>query len=61
MPLGYLEYNGKPFGLAVMGRSGDDGLILQFMSAFEAIFPNRRVPPPWLQISPRPTKRFPKI
>ncbi|KAJ5940868.1 amidase signature enzyme [Penicillium verrucosum] len=48
MPLGYLDYNGKPFGLAVMGRSGDDGLLLQFMSAFEAAFPKRRVPPPLL-------------
>jgi len=49
MPLGYLEYNGKPFGLSVLAKSGDDGLIIQFMSAFEAIFPKRKAPPQLVQ------------
>ncbi|KIN05403.1 hypothetical protein OIDMADRAFT_70515, partial [Oidiodendron maius Zn] len=45
IPLGYLDYNSKPYGLAVLARAGDDGLLLQFMSAFEAVFPKRQVPP----------------
>jgi amidase len=45
MPLGYLDYNGKPYGLAVLARARDDGLLFQFMSAFEAAFPKRHVPP----------------
>ena len=43
--MGYLDYNGKPYGLAVLARAGDDGLLLQFMSAFEAVFAKRQVPP----------------
>ncbi len=44
MPLGYLDYNGKPFGLSVLAKRDDDGLIIHFMSAFEATFPKRKVP-----------------
>jgi hypothetical protein len=42
MPLGYLDYNGKPFGLAVVGK-------LEFMSAFEATFPKRHLPQPLIE------------
>lgn len=45
MPLGLLGYNDRPYGLGVMARAGREDLILQFMSAFEAEFPKRKVPP----------------
>lgn len=49
MPLGYIDYNGKPFGLAVVGNSGQDGRLLEFMSTFEAIFPQRNHPQPLIE------------
>lgn len=49
MPLSYLNYNGKPFGLAVVGKSGQDGRLLEFMSAFEAAFPKRLHPHPLIE------------
>lgn len=45
MPLGVLDYNGRPFGMGLIAKSGQEGLMLQFMSAFEAFFPKRKVPP----------------
>ena len=45
MPLGTLDFNGRPFGLALMAKAGDEKLMFQFMSAFEANFPKRKVPP----------------
>lgn len=45
MPLGLLDYNGRPFGLGVMAKPDREDLIFQFLSAFEAKFPKRKVPP----------------
>lgn len=45
MPLGLLDYNGRPFGLGVIALAHREDLIFQFMSAFEAAFPKRKVPP----------------
>lgn len=44
MPLDYLDYNGKPFGLSLLAKRDDDGLIIHFMIAFEATFPKRKEP-----------------
>ena len=44
MPLGTLDFNGRPFGLALMGKPGREDLMIQFMSAFERVFPKREVP-----------------
>lgn len=44
MPLGVLDYNGRPFGLGLIAKAGREDLMFQFMSAFEATFPQRRIP-----------------
>ena len=45
MPLGTLDHLGRPFSLAVIAKAGKEDLIFQFLSAFEATFPKRVVPP----------------
>ncbi|KIE01194.1 amidase family protein, partial [Metarhizium majus ARSEF 297] len=42
MPLGYLDYNGRPHGLCAVAR--EEGLLIQLQSAYEATFPQRRTP-----------------
>ncbi|KAH8660510.1 amidase signature domain-containing protein [Xylariales sp. PMI_506] len=43
VPLG-ITSDGRPIGIGVMAQSGNEGLLLQFMSAMEAHFPPREVP-----------------
>ncbi|KAK3937830.1 amidase signature domain-containing protein [Diplogelasinospora grovesii] len=45
MPLGYLDYNGRPFGVAATAGRNNDATLVQVMSAWEATFPKRKVPP----------------
>ncbi|KAJ5151221.1 uncharacterized protein N7482_010473 [Penicillium canariense] len=45
LPLSYLHYNGRPFGLAILTRAHQDALLVQAMSAWEATFPRRKLPP----------------
>lgn len=49
MPLGTLNFNGRPYGLGVIAQAGREDLLFQFMSAFEALFPPR--PIPWAFVS----------
>lgn len=44
MPLGTLEYNGRPFGLSVMARECREDLLFAFMKAWETSFPWRPIP-----------------
>jgi amidase len=45
MPLGYLDHSTKrPFGLAILAKAGMEDEMFKFMSAFEAVFPKRRIP-----------------
>lgn len=44
MPLGVLDFNGRPFGLGIIAQAGREDLMFQFMSAFERHFPPRPVP-----------------
>lgn len=44
MPLGTLDHNGRPFGLAIITQAGREDLMFRFMSAFEANFEPRAVP-----------------
>lgn len=44
MPLGILDYNGRPFGLGLVAQGGREDLMFQFMIAFEANFPERGLP-----------------
>ncbi len=45
VPLGILDQNGRPFGLAIIAKGDRDDLLFSFMSAFEAVSPPRPVPP----------------
>ncbi|RFU74341.1 amidase family [Trichoderma arundinaceum] len=42
MPLGYLDYNGRPHGLCAVAR--EEGLLIQLQSAYEGTFPPRKPP-----------------
>ncbi|KAI0869068.1 hypothetical protein GGS24DRAFT_506135 [Hypoxylon argillaceum] len=48
VPLGFSSYNGRPHGLEILERNGEEAKILQVMSAWEATFPEARKPPPQL-------------
>lgn len=48
MPLGYLDYNGRAFGMSAVARRGQDALLVKVMSAWEATFPPRKTPQ-WLE------------
>ncbi len=45
VPLGTLDHNGRPFGLAIIAKGGREDLLFAFMSAFEAVSEPRPVPP----------------
>lgn len=49
MPLSYLDYNGRPFGVAAITKKGQEALLVKVMSAWEATFPPRRPPPQLLK------------
>ena len=49
VPLGFADFNGRPFGLNVLAAAHNEGMILEFMSAWEHTFPEARKPPPLLQ------------
>ncbi|KAL6830017.1 amidase signature domain-containing protein [Trichoderma camerunense] len=44
MPLSYLDFNGRPFGLAALAGRHQEALLVQLMSAWEATFPARKPP-----------------
>ena len=45
LPLSYLDFNGRPFGLSVVARAHQDALLIKVQSAWEATF-GPRLPPP---------------
>ena len=45
LPVGYLDYNGRPHGLAAIASANDEARLIQFMGAWEAEMQPRRVPP----------------
>ncbi|KAI1427349.1 putative amidase [Xylaria sp. FL1777] len=48
MPLGYLEENGRPFGLSLLASAHQEAKILGVMAAWEALMP-RKTPSPLTQ------------
>ena len=44
LPLGYLNWNGRPFGLLVIGSKYQEGLLLDVARLWEATFPPRKTP-----------------
>ncbi|KAK0612445.1 amidase signature domain-containing protein [Bombardia bombarda] len=45
LPLGYAQFNGRPFGLAMVAPKGREDLIIGVMGAWEALFGPRKPPP----------------
>ena len=45
MPVGLLNLHGRPFGLSVFALPKHDGVLFKVMSAWEATFPKRALPP----------------
>ncbi|KAJ8128010.1 hypothetical protein O1611_g5628 [Lasiodiplodia mahajangana] len=48
MPLGYSVSNGRPFGMCIVAAAGQEGKMLQAMSAWEATIGDRKPPPQML-------------
>ena len=48
VPLGFADFNGRAFGMNIIAPVGEEGKILQTMSAWAATFPDAREPPPML-------------
>ncbi|EGX92259.1 amidase family protein [Cordyceps militaris CM01] len=44
LPLGYLDFNGRPFGMQITARAHEDALLIQAQSAWEATFSPRQPP-----------------
>ncbi|KAI0969601.1 amidase signature domain-containing protein [Xylaria arbuscula] len=44
IPLGKLNYNGRPFGICVLARENDEAVLLRFMAAYESTTAPRPVP-----------------
>ncbi|KAH8761174.1 amidase family protein [Diaporthe sp. PMI_573] len=45
MPLGYLDFNGRPFGMAAISAGHQEATLIKVQSAWEATFPSRQPPP----------------
>ncbi|KAI1425000.1 putative glutamyl-tRNA amidotransferase subunit A [Xylaria sp. FL1777] len=45
MPLTYLDFNGRPLGLAALAGRNQDATLVKMMSAWETTFPKRKPPP----------------
>lgn len=44
VPSGVISFNGRPFGLHLIARSGDEARLLQLMEIWNGIYPNRPLP-----------------
>ena len=44
LPLSYLDFNGRPFGLQITTTAHGEALLIQAQSAWEATFPKRQPP-----------------
>ena len=45
LPLGYLDYNGRAFGLSAIAKAGQEALLVKVMGLWEETFGPRQVPP----------------
>ncbi|KAJ2982353.1 hypothetical protein NUW58_g6458 [Xylaria curta] len=45
VPLGFADFNGRPFGIQLMGRDSEESSMLKLMAAWESAFPNATQPP----------------
>ena len=52
VPLSYSSFNGRPFGLVALASQYQEGTLIQFMSAWQLVFNQDRVPPAWIAGDP---------
>ena len=52
MPLGYLEFNGRPFGMAALASEHQEAILIKTQSVWEATFEPRQPPPIEIFASP---------
>ena len=45
MPLGYLDFNGRPFGMAALASGHQEAVLVKVQSVWEATFAPRQPPP----------------
>jgi amidase len=45
MPLSYSNFNGRPFGVCAFASRGQEGILIQLMSAWANVFNKERVLP----------------
>jgi len=45
MPLSTLDFNGRPFGMSVVASAHQEKLLINVLSAWQATFPPRTIPP----------------
>lgn len=45
MPLGYLDINGRAFGLVALARKNQEATLIRFLSAWDDTFHPRKPPP----------------
>lgn len=48
VPLGFSSYNGRPSGMEILARNGEEEKVFRVMSAWKTSFPEARKPPPLL-------------
>ncbi|ATY64985.1 glutamyl-tRNA(gln) amidotransferase subunit [Cordyceps militaris] len=48
VPLSYASFNGRPLGLCALSTANQEGLLIQFMSAWQSHFNTERQLPTWI-------------
>ncbi len=48
VPLSYASFNGRPLGMCAVASANQEGLLIQFMSAWQAHFNTERQLPTWI-------------
>ncbi|GAW27360.1 putative amidase family protein [Rosellinia necatrix] len=62
VPLGFWSHNGRPYGMEIMACNGHEEKLFEVMSAWEATFPDGRLPPPQLvELQGAETQRINKL
>lgn len=48
VPFSYASFNGRPLGMCAVATANQEGLLIQFMSAWQAHFNSERQLPKWI-------------
>ncbi|KAF2822602.1 amidase signature enzyme, partial [Ophiobolus disseminans] len=56
LPLSYMYFNGRPFGVAAVASANQEPLLIQLMSAWEQAFNKERKLPAWIKGDPEKIK-----